>query len=49
MKKRLSPNPKKILVIPCPTCGAAPGEQCELNSGQPRGTPHLERQLTVKD
>jgi hypothetical protein len=33
MKKELSP--KTVLEIRCPTCGAAPGEKCELNTGQP--------------
>lgn len=27
----------------CPTCGAAPDEQCELNSGQPRTQQHRDR------
>ena len=42
MKKELSP--KQILALPCPTCGAAPGERCELSTGQPRDNPHVDRQ-----
>jgi hypothetical protein len=38
---------KQVLAIPCPTCGAKPGEKCELNSGQPRSTPHLDRSLAA--
>jgi hypothetical protein len=40
---------KRILAIPCPTCGAKPGEQCELHSGQPRNAPHRDRRLTAKE
>src|SRR6266404_3915004 len=41
MAKKLSP--KAVLAIPCPTCGAAPGEMCELSTGQPRTNPHRDR------
>jgi len=34
MKKDTSPG--KVLAISCPICGAAPGEKCQLSSGQPR-------------
>ena len=34
-------------IVHCPTCGAAPGEQCELNSGFPRTTPHHDRGLNA--
>jgi hypothetical protein len=34
---------KAILSVPCPTCGAAAGEKCELNTGQPRNSPHRDR------
>jgi hypothetical protein len=47
MKKELSP--KRILAVRCPTCGAAPGEKCELGSGQPRTEPHRDRRLIAKD
>lgn len=47
MKKELSS--KQILALPCPTCGAAPGEKCELGSGQPRTEPHRDRRLIAAD
>jgi hypothetical protein len=47
MKKKL--GPKKILAIRCPTCGAAPGEKCELSTGQPRAEPHRDRRLIAAD
>jgi hypothetical protein len=47
MKKELSP--KQILAIRCPTCGAAPGEKCELSTGQARNNPHLDRRWIAKD
>jgi len=47
MRKELSP--KKMLAVRCPTCGAAPGEKCELNTGQPRTGPHRERRLIAKE
>jgi hypothetical protein len=34
---------KVILSVSCPTCGAARGEMCELNTGQPRNGPHRDR------
>ena len=42
-------SPKQVLAVRCPTCGAAPGEQCELSTGQPRTTPHRDRRLIAKD
>jgi len=47
MKKE--PSPKWILAVRCPTCGAAPGEKCELSTGQPRTEPHRERRLIASD
>jgi hypothetical protein len=47
MEKELSP--KQILAVRCPTCGAAPGEKCELSTGQPRNNSHLDRRLIAKD
>jgi len=47
MTKELST--KKALEIICPTCGAAPGEKCELSTGQPRTEPHRDRRLIAKD
>ena len=35
-------QPKKILTFRCPTCGAAPGEKCELTSGHSHNDPHRE-------
>jgi hypothetical protein len=33
----------------CPVCGAAPQEKCELNTGAPRFSSHLERKWAAKD
>jgi len=33
------------LTVRCPTCGAKPGEKCELGTGQPRTEPHRDRRL----
>jgi len=40
-------NAKKdlALAVRCPTCGAKPGERCELGTGQPRSMPHRDRGL----
>jgi hypothetical protein len=43
------PNPKWILAVRCPTCGAAPGEKCELGTGQPRTEPHRDRRLIASE
>ena len=43
MKKPLSLE--QVLIVRCPTCGAAPGEKRELNSGQPRTDPHRDRPI----
>ena len=40
---------KLSLGVPCPTCGAAPGQKCELNTGYPRTTPHRDRRLDAAD
>ena len=40
---------KQILFVRCPTCGAATGEVCELNSGAPRTEPHRDRKLSAAD
>lgn len=47
MKKE--PNPKDALTVRCPTCGAAPGEKCELSTGQPRFESHRDRREIAKD
>jgi hypothetical protein len=39
MKAKVEPS----LALRCPTCGARPGEKCELGTGQPRTEPHRER------
>jgi hypothetical protein len=38
----------QAFAVRCPTCGAAPGEKCELTSGQPRTDPHRERRVTAR-
>ena len=30
---------KQAMAVRCPTCGAKPGEKCELGTGQPRTNP----------
>jgi hypothetical protein len=40
---------KQTLAVPCPTCGAKPGEKCELSTGQPRTDPHRDRRLEASD
>jgi hypothetical protein len=35
--------PKQVFAVRCPTCGAAPGEKCELSTGQLRTSPHSDR------
>ncbi len=39
----VKPKPQKALKVRCPTCGAAPGERCELSTGLPRTEPHRDR------
>jgi hypothetical protein len=38
---------KEALAVRCPTCGAKPGEKCELSTGLPRTDPHRDRRLAV--
>jgi len=33
----------QALSVRCRTCGAKPGEKCELSTGQPRTAPHRDR------
>ena len=40
---------KQAQAVRCPTCGAGPGEKCELSTGQPRTAPHRDRRLIAKD
>ena len=42
-------TPIQILSVPCPTCGAAIKEVCELHSGTPRTEPHRDRKLAAAD
>jgi hypothetical protein len=39
----------QLLSVPCPTCGAAIKERCELNTGDPRNEPHRARKLIAAD
>jgi hypothetical protein len=40
---------KDALTVRCPTCGAKPGEKCELSTGLPRTDPHRDRRVIAKD
>jgi hypothetical protein len=40
---------KQALTVRCPTCGAKPGEKCELGTGLPRTNPHRDRRLAASD
>jgi hypothetical protein len=40
---------KQILFVPCPTCGAATKEVCELHTGAPRIEPHRDRKLSAAE
>ena len=40
---------KQILSVPCPTCGAATEEACELHTGDPRSEPHRDRKLSAAE
>lgn len=42
-------TPKQVLSVPCPTCGAATEENCELHTGTPRTEPHRDRKLAAAD
>jgi hypothetical protein len=37
------------LNLVCPTCGAAPGERCQMSNGLPRFASHVDRWDFVKD
>src|SRR5690242_8314743 len=39
---------KQMLEIPCATCGAKPGENCDFQSGQTRKTPHRDRRRRAR-
>ena len=38
---------KQLSSVPCPTCGAAAGERCELHSGGPRSEAHVDRKFAA--
>jgi hypothetical protein len=40
---------KEALAVRCPTCGAKPGEKCELSTGLPRTDPHRDRRLAASE
>jgi len=40
---------KQALAVRCPTCGAKPGEKCELSTGLPRTEPHRDRRLAASE
>ena len=40
---------KQILSVPCPTCGAATGDACELHTGALRTEPHPDRNLSAAE
>ena len=40
---------KQIQSVPCPTCGAAIEEACELHSGTLRTEPHRDRKLSAAE
>ena len=46
--KAKKPNTKQVQAVRCPTCGAGPGEKCELSTGQPRTEPHRFWNLVAK-
>jgi hypothetical protein len=48
-EKSKKPIPKQVEAVHCPTCGARPGQRCELALGQPRTEPHRDRRLIAAD
>jgi hypothetical protein len=40
---------EQTLAVRCTTCGAKPGEKCELSTGLPRTDPHQDRRLTASE
>ena len=40
---------KPSMAVPCPTCGAKPGEKCELNAGLSTTEAHRDRRLAAWD
>ena len=39
---------ESALIVRCPTCGAKPGEKCELSTGLARTQPHSARCLAAE-
>jgi hypothetical protein len=39
----------QLLSVPCPTCGAAVKEPCELTTGSRRSEPHRDRKLIAAE
>jgi len=42
-------TPKQVEIVSCPTCGVAPGKQCELSAGGLRTTAHRDRALSAAE
>jgi hypothetical protein len=40
---------KQVLSVPCPTCGVATGDACELHTGALRTEPHRDRKLSAAE
>ncbi len=40
---------KQICSVPCPTCGAATEEPCELHTGAQRSEPHRDRKVCAAE
>jgi hypothetical protein len=40
---------EQIFAVPCPTCGAAVKEACELQTGARRTEPHRDRKLAAAE
>ena len=40
---------KQLFSVRCPTCGAAVGQPCELNTGGQRNAPHIDRKFEAAE
>ena len=47
--KARKPTLKQVQAVQCPSCGAGPGEKCELSAGHPRTQSHRDRRLLAAD
>jgi hypothetical protein len=45
----MRPTLKQVIAVRCRTCGAAPGQKCELSIGLARLEPHQARRLAAGD